>query len=93
MIFMKFVAKVQCLIYGHDWKNIGLDWPTCNKLIPKNVSIRHLLECMHCNKTSFEDHYINEVKCIICNMYVEDLQKHCKEFKDKEHLILLVHES
>ena len=93
-IFLYIPTKIQCKIYGHDWVNYGFDWSQFNNNIPNDVSIRHLLKCLHCKTKSHDDHFVDEVKCDVCNKWVRGpLQKHCKNINNESHLVLSIHES
>lgn len=69
------------------------DWPSKDNDIPNNVSIRHIYRCERCLSRYHVDHFVDEKRCDICNIVVPNLQEHCESMNDKEHLILLVHES
>jgi len=45
------------------------------------------------NKDDFDDilKWAGEPKCNICNEYFPDIQEHCIEMNDDDHLILSVH--
>ena len=80
-------------MHGHDWVACGFDWSAFNKSIPQSISVRHLFKCRHCTKKGHSDHFVNEIKCSICNKLVPGpLETHCREVGDDAHLVLSIHE-
>ena len=93
IVFFILLSKWVCTQSSHEWSLHSVDWPSKDNDIPSQVAIRRIYRCKRCCSRYHVDHFVNEKRCDVCNTIVPDLQKHCEDMDDKEHLVLLVHES